>query len=169
MPKPTLRTAAPWFVLALILGFIAWKLHTSHFDYAGFVRSCRTADLRLLLLAVLLIQANYATRAMRWAVFLKPILRTSGRPPVSWRALVGPQFVGFTGLAIFGRIGELIQPAARLAPHRPHLQLANRRRRRRTRLRSRCLRPHLLAEPPLSSRPAKPSPSSTKPATPSPA
>ena len=107
---PTVRKAAPWLVLALILGFISYKLHTSHFDWAGFARSCRTADLRLLLLAILLIQANYLTRAMRWAVFLKPILRASARPPVSWRALVGPQFVGFTGLAIFGRIGELIRP-----------------------------------------------------------
>jgi uncharacterized protein (TIRG00374 family) len=110
MAKPTLRTIAPWLVLASILGFIAWKLRTSHFDWAGFVQSCRTADLRLLLLAVLLIQANYVTRAMRWAVFLKPILLASGRKPISWRALVGPQFVGFTGLAIFGRIGELIRP-----------------------------------------------------------
>jgi uncharacterized protein (TIRG00374 family) len=108
--KPTLRAALPWLVLALILAFIAWKLHTSHFDYAGFARSCRTANLRLLLLAVLLIQANYATRAMRWAVFLKPTLRAAARPPISWRALVGSQFVGFTGLAIFGRIGELIRP-----------------------------------------------------------
>jgi hypothetical protein len=29
---------------------------------------------------------------------------------VGWWALVGSQFVGFTGLAIFGRIGELIRP-----------------------------------------------------------
>jgi uncharacterized protein (TIRG00374 family) len=110
MAKSTLRQAAPWLVLALILGFVGYKLHTSHFDWAGFARSCRTADLRLLLLAIALIQANYATRAMRWAVFLKPILRASGRAPVSWSSLVGPQFVGFTGLAIFGRIGELIRP-----------------------------------------------------------
>ncbi len=111
MAKPLpLRAAIPWLILAAILAFIAWKLHTSHFDWAGFVRSCRTADLRLLLLAILLIQANYLTRAMRWAVFLKPTLRASQRPTVSWRALVGPQFVGFTGLAIFGRIGELIRP-----------------------------------------------------------
>jgi uncharacterized protein (TIRG00374 family) len=110
MAKPTLRSVAPWLVLALILGFIGYKLHTSHFDYAGFLHTCRTADLRLLLAAVLLIQANYATRAMRWAVFLKPTLTAAHRPPISWRALVGSQFVGFTGLAIFGRIGELIRP-----------------------------------------------------------
>ncbi len=110
MAQPTLRAVAPWLVLALILGLVAYKLHTSHFDWAGFARSCRTADLRLLLLAVLLIQVNYFTRAIRWAVFLKPIFRKAGRTSTSWRSLVGPQFVGFTGLAIFGRIGELIRP-----------------------------------------------------------
>ncbi len=110
MAKPTVRALVPWVVLALIVGFIGYKLHTSHFDWAGFARSCRTAELRLLLLAVVLIQANYVTRAMRWAVFLRPILGASGLAPVSWRTLVGSQFIGFTGLAIFGRIGELIRP-----------------------------------------------------------
>ena len=47
---------------------------------------------------------------MRWAVFLRPAFKAAGRKPTSWPAMVGSQFIGFTGLSIFGRIGELIRP-----------------------------------------------------------
>lgn len=93
-----------------VLAFIVWKLRTSHFDWAAFDRSWRTADLRLIALAFLVICTNYIARAMRWAIFLKPSFRASNRGLISWRKLIGPQFIGFTGLAIFGRIGELIRP-----------------------------------------------------------
>jgi uncharacterized protein (TIRG00374 family) len=105
-----LRRAAPWILLALVLGFVAWKLHTSHFDWALFARSLRTADLKLIVLAVLVICSNNFIRAMRWAVFLRPALRQSGKSHIHWWNLVGSQFIGFAGLAIFGRIGELIRP-----------------------------------------------------------
>ena len=110
MARPSLRSAAPWILLALIVAFVAWKLRTSHFDWAGFAASWRTADFRLIALALVVIQINYLMRAMRWAVFLRPAFRAAGTRPVGWWALAGSQFVGFTGLAIFGRIGELIRP-----------------------------------------------------------
>ena len=110
-----MRRALPWVVLAAVVGFVGWKLRTSHFDWAGFGRSLRTADWRLILAAVLVIYATNLFRAMRWAVFLRPAYLAHetgapGRTPVGWWGLVGSQFVGFTGLAIFGRIGELIRP-----------------------------------------------------------
>jgi len=108
--RPTLRSAAPWILLGLVGAFVAWKLHTGHFDWASFAASWRTADFRLIALALVVIQVNYVMRAMRWAVFLRPALRVAGTKPVQWWSLVGSQFVGFTGLAVFGRIGELIRP-----------------------------------------------------------
>jgi uncharacterized protein (TIRG00374 family) len=96
--------------LALVVAFVGYQLKTSHFDWAGFAASWRTADWRLIALAVLVIQANYFMRAMRWAVFLRPAFGAAGIKPVAWWTLVGSQFVGFTGLAIFGRVGELIRP-----------------------------------------------------------
>ena len=105
------RRVAPWLLLAAVLVFVGWKLHTSHFDWAGFAASWRAADLRLLALAILTIYINYVLRAARWVIFLRPALRAAGRPPVRWTRLIGSQFIGFTGLAIFGRIGELIRPA----------------------------------------------------------
>ena len=105
-----LRRALPWILLVAAVGFIGWKLHTSHFDWAGFGRSLRTADLKLIGFGILAIWSNFFFRAMRWAVFLRPALRQAGKDRIHWWNLVGTQFIGFTGLAIFGRIGELIRP-----------------------------------------------------------
>ena len=106
-----LRKALPWLLLIALLVFIAWKLHTSHFDWAGFAQSWRRANLKLILLAVVVIYGNYVLRALRWGVFLRPAWRKAGgKTRVSGLALTGTQFVGFTGLALFGRVGELIRP-----------------------------------------------------------
>jgi uncharacterized protein (TIRG00374 family) len=102
------RKTAVWVVTLALVALLAWKLHTSHFDWAGFWRACASADWRLLLVAAAIIWANMLFRAARWAVFLKPSL-----PPgehVHWWTLLGSQFIGFAGLAAFGRIGELIRP-----------------------------------------------------------
>ena len=106
----SLRRWLPWLALAAVVAFVAWKLRTSHFDWAGFLQSLRTADLRILALALLIIYINFILRAVRWSIFLRPAHRALGQPRISWTALTGPQFIGFTGLAIFGRIGELIRP-----------------------------------------------------------
>ena len=106
----TLRRILTWALAALVLAFLAWKLQTTHFDWAGFARSFRTADGRLLLLATLVIYSTNLFRALRWSIFLRPAYRASGLQPVPWYRLVGSQFLGFTGLALFGRIGELIRP-----------------------------------------------------------
>jgi len=44
-------------------------------------------------------------RAFRWKIFLKPV-----RPEASAWSLVAPTIIGFTGLAVLGRPGELIRP-----------------------------------------------------------
>ena len=95
-------------VVVALVAFLAWKLHASHFDWAKFGQACRQADWRLLVLAILVIWSNCVVRAMRWAIFLRPSLPRDRRVPFT--ALIGSQFIGFAGLAIFGRIGELIRP-----------------------------------------------------------
>lgn len=112
----SLRRWLPWLALAAIAAFIAWKLRTSNFDWTGLLQSLRTADFGILVLALLVIYLNFVLRAVRWSIFLRPALRAAGLPRVSghskisWTSLTGSQFIGFTGLAIFGRIGELIRP-----------------------------------------------------------
>jgi uncharacterized protein (TIRG00374 family) len=106
----SLKRLLPWLLLVFLASFLAYKLHASRFDWASFAASWRTADWRLIVLATAIIYSNYFGRAIRWSVFLRPAFRVAGREPVSWWRLLGPQFVGFTGLALFGRIGELIRP-----------------------------------------------------------
>lgn len=102
------RKLIVWVITLLAVALIAWKLHTSHFDWLAFWRACRSADWRLLLLAVFVIYLNFIFRAARWALFLKPSLPPAER--IAWPKLIPSQFIGFTGLAILGRIGELIRP-----------------------------------------------------------
>ncbi len=104
------RRRLTWVLAAAVLAFLVCKLRTSHFYCSVFVRSFRTADARLLLLAVLVIYSNNLFRALRWSIFLRPAYRASGLTPIPWYHLIGSQFLGFTGLALFGRIGELIRP-----------------------------------------------------------
>jgi uncharacterized protein (TIRG00374 family) len=105
-----LKRALPWILFLLLVAFAAYKLQSSHFDWQRFLHSCRSADWRMLLLAVGVIQINYFMRAMRWWVFLRPAFRAEKQQPTPWYALIAPQFIGFTGLAILGRVGELIRP-----------------------------------------------------------
>jgi uncharacterized protein (TIRG00374 family) len=102
------RKTAVWVVTLALVALLAWKLHTSHFDWGGFWRACRTANWRLLLVATVIIWANMLFRAARWAIFLKPSLPPGEK--IRWWSLLGSQFIGFAGLAAFGRIGELIRP-----------------------------------------------------------
>lgn len=105
-----MRKALPWLLLAALGTFLAWKLHTSHFQFRALLRAARAADPRLLLAAVVCIYAGSLLRAARWALFLRPAYRTRGVAAPPWWRLIGTQYIGFTGLALFGRIGELVRP-----------------------------------------------------------
>jgi hypothetical protein len=53
---------------------------------------------------VALIYLAYFMRALRWKIFLRPVKQTSSIK------MVAPTLIGFTGLALLGRPGELIRP-----------------------------------------------------------
>ncbi len=102
------RKAAIYVATALVIALIAWKLHTSNFDWGAFWQACRSVDWRLLIVAILIMYTNFIFRAARWAVLLRPSLKPGQTVP--WWMLVGSQCIGFAGLAALGRIGELIRP-----------------------------------------------------------
>jgi glycosyltransferase 2 family protein len=54
---------------------------------------------------VVFIYIAYFLRAVRWKIFLRPV-----RKDASILGLISPTLVGFTGLALLGRPGELIRP-----------------------------------------------------------
>jgi len=93
------------FAVLVYIQFRTWR----DFDWATFWRESgdlgRPPHIFHLLHAVALIYVAYAMRALRWKIFLQPI-----RPKASAWKLIGPTLIGFAGLALLGRPGELIRP-----------------------------------------------------------
>jgi glycosyltransferase 2 family protein len=90
-------------VLAVLvyLQFRTWK----DFDWATFWGQSKDVNLGHILAAIALIYASYGLRAVRWKIFLRPVRRHA-----SALGIVPPTMIGFTGLALLGRPGELIRP-----------------------------------------------------------
>ncbi len=93
------------FGVLVYMQFRTWR----HFDWDTFWRESgnlgKPPHIYHLFHAVALIYLAYAMRAIRWKIFLRPV-----RPQASSWKLVAPTLVGFTGLALLGRPGELIRP-----------------------------------------------------------
>jgi glycosyltransferase 2 family protein len=75
-----------------------------HFDWTTFWRQLRYVNVGHIVAGIALIYATYYLRAVRWAVFLS----TTKKIPAS--SLLGSQFVGFTAVALFGRLADLTRP-----------------------------------------------------------
>jgi len=95
------------FALLLLLLAVAVFANRGHihFDWAVFFTQLRTISWVHIALGTALIYSTYWLRAARWSVFL------SATKKVSPIALVGPQFIGFTAVALFGRLADVIRPA----------------------------------------------------------
>jgi uncharacterized protein (TIRG00374 family) len=83
------------------LQFRTWK----DFDWATFWNQGRQLSVRHIVQATALIYFSYFLRALRWKIFLRPV-----RKEASTIGLIAPTLIGFTGLALLGRPGELIRP-----------------------------------------------------------
>lgn len=90
-------------VLALLVyeQFRTWR----NFDWQTFLSQTEHLNWIHIFHAVALIYIAYAMRAIRWKIFLRRV-----RPNASAWGLVAPTVIGFTGLALLGRPGELIRP-----------------------------------------------------------
>ncbi len=90
-------------LVALLAG--VWLLRGRiHFDFHTFIEQLKLANWGLFGVGVLLIYAAYCIRAVRWALFLRPTKR------VSAASLIGTQVIGFTAVALFGRLADLVRP-----------------------------------------------------------
>ena len=76
-----------------------------HFDWEKFADGSEGIRWGQVLLGVAFIYLADFLRAVRWKIFLRPTL-----PHAAWKGLISPQYVGFAGLALLGRPGELIRP-----------------------------------------------------------
>lgn len=101
--KRTIVTGVVLVVLAVLvyLQFRTWR----DFDWELFLSQTHRVNKFHVLHAVALVYLAYVVRAIRWKIFLRPV-----RPQASSMELVAPTIIGFTGLALLGRPGELIRP-----------------------------------------------------------
>jgi uncharacterized protein (TIRG00374 family) len=100
--KRYLAYAVVFLVLAVLvyLQFRTWQ----NFDWARF-RETRPHKWIHIVHGIVLIYLAYGVRAIRWKIFLRPV-----RPQASSASMLAPTIIGFTGLALLGRPGELIRP-----------------------------------------------------------
>jgi uncharacterized membrane protein YbhN (UPF0104 family) len=92
-------------VLLLLAVFVFLNRGRVHFDWSAFWLQLRHISWPHIAAGVALIYFTYWLRAARWSVFL------AATKKVSLFTLVGPQFIGFTAVALFGRLADVIRPA----------------------------------------------------------
>jgi len=83
------------------LQFRTWK----NFDWNTFWAEWRMLQPLHILYAAGLIYISYFLRALRWKIFLRPV-----RKEASLLGIIPATIIGFTGLTLLGRPGELIRP-----------------------------------------------------------
>jgi hypothetical protein len=90
--------------LAVLVGFGVWARHRIHFDFGVFRAQLAQADWRKIGIGLASIYVAYAFRAVRWSLLLRHIKRV---PPLS---LLGTQVIGFTAVALLGRVADPVRP-----------------------------------------------------------
>jgi glycosyltransferase 2 family protein len=96
-----LYAAVACFLAVLFyLQFRTWR----DFDWGVFLSQTRQVDAGHILLGIALTYFAYLLRAVRWRIFLRPVKKTTSSN------LLAPTFIGFTGIALLGRPGEMIRP-----------------------------------------------------------
>jgi uncharacterized protein (TIRG00374 family) len=91
-------------VLAALVALGVYAQHRHPFHWKMFVEQLALADWRKIGLALICIYAGYVFRAVRWALLLRHIKR------VPLFSLLGTQVIGFTAVALIGRIADPVRP-----------------------------------------------------------
>jgi len=98
------KLVAGLLVLAALVALAVWGRDKIHFDFAVFRSQLAMADGRKILLALGCIYAAYAFRSVRWALLLRH------NKKVGLFSLLGTQVIGFTAVALIGRIADPVRP-----------------------------------------------------------
>jgi glycosyltransferase 2 family protein len=91
------------FALLVILVYVQFRTLKS-FEWSTLTRTFDSIRWSRLLLAAMLTYGAYITRAFRWSVFLRPT------QPATPAQMIPAQFIGFTSVAVLGRLGEFVRP-----------------------------------------------------------
>jgi glycosyltransferase 2 family protein len=91
-------------VVVAIAGLVIWGHDRIQFDFGKFRNQLALADWRLIAAGVGLIYLAYVVRSIRWAYLLRH------NKKVSWLELLGTQVIGFTAIALIGRVADPVRP-----------------------------------------------------------
>ena len=117
-PTPAHRTAAElaaeepsavrklWPVAVLVaVALLLWAFrHRIAFDPHTFAQQIRFVSPANVVLALVAIYVGFVLRATRWAILLAPVRKSSTAQ------LLPSQLIGFTAVALFGRVADLARP-----------------------------------------------------------
>ena len=99
------RTRVVAILVALAVVALVWlERHRIHFDWHVFGQQLRTADWRRIAFALACIYAGYVVRSVRWVWLMRHKKKLT---PLS---LLGTQVIGFTAVALIGRVADLVRP-----------------------------------------------------------
>jgi hypothetical protein len=91
-------------VLVALIALIAWGRNRIHFDFGVLRDQLALADWSKIALATGCIYAAYLFRSARWAFLLRHSKKVQ---PFS---LIGTQVIGFTAVALIGRVADPVRP-----------------------------------------------------------
>jgi hypothetical protein len=91
-------------VLAALVAVVLFARSRISFRWDVFLEQLKLADWSRIAVGIGLIWMAYVLRAVRWSIFLRPTKR------VSPFKLIGSMVIGFTGVALFGRLADLVRP-----------------------------------------------------------
>jgi hypothetical protein len=91
-------------VLLALVALAVYEQHLHPFDWYMFLERFQKADFEKIGLAIGCIYLAFVFRAARWALLLRP------NKKVPLFSLLGTQVIGFTAVALIGRIADLVRP-----------------------------------------------------------
>ena len=103
--RDSTRHTALVVIALLVLGALAWALHSRvHIGWQPLLQQFSAVSWLRVAIGIALIYLCFVLRAARWSVLLAPMRKAS-----TWQ-LLPAQIIGFTGVAIFGRVADLARP-----------------------------------------------------------
>ncbi len=90
--------------LVALIALLLWARTHVQFNFHVFTSQVALADWRMIVFAGLCIYANFVFRAFRWGQLVRHMQKV---PPLS---LVGSQVIGFTAVALIGRVADPVRP-----------------------------------------------------------
>jgi len=91
-------------VLAALIGFGIWAYHHVGFDFAQFRLQLAQVNWTKIAIGLGCIYLGYVVRAIRWALLIRP------NKKVPLLSLTGTQVIGFSSVALVGRVADLSRP-----------------------------------------------------------